>query len=61
MLDLEPDGFVGGMTNRKYVSIAKVSAASAKRDPLDLEQKGILKRGAAKGRSLSYSLKIKKY
>lgn len=56
MLESESQGFLGGMTNRKYVSITKVSSASAKRDLLDLEEKGLLKRNESKGRSVSYSL-----
>jgi Fic family protein len=56
MLEHEPSGFIGGMTNRKYVGITKVSAASAKRDLGDLEDKGVLKRNESKGRSISYSL-----
>ena len=59
MLESEPGGFVGGMTNRKYVGIAKVSPASAKRDLADLEKKGLIKRNKSKGRSVSYCL-IKK-
>jgi Fic family protein len=54
MLDCEPQGFVGGMTNRKYVGLLKVSSASAKRDLGDLEYKGILKRNQSQGRSISY-------
>ena len=59
ILEFEPDGFQGGMTNMKYVSINRVSSATAKRDLRDLEEKGILKRNDQKGRSLSYSLKRK--
>jgi Fic family protein len=56
LLECEPDGFVGGMTNRKYVGLTKVSPASAKRDLADLEEKGLVKRNESKGRSISYSL-----
>jgi Fic family protein len=59
MLDSEPEGFVGGITNRKYVSLTKVSPASAKRDLSDLEEKGLIKRNQSKGRSLSYYLVLK--
>jgi len=59
MLESEPQGFIGGMTNRKYVGLTKVSAASAKRDLGDLEEKGFLKRNESKGRSVSYSLILK--
>lgn len=59
MLECEPRGFVGGMTNKKYVSITRISSASAKRDLVDLEDKGLLKRNELGGRSVSYSLVIK--
>ena len=32
MLDAEPGGYVGGMTNKKYVSLTKTSPATAQRD-----------------------------
>lgn len=60
MLECEPQGFVGGMTNKKYVSITKTSPASAKRDLGDLEEKEILKRNESGGRSVSYSLMLRK-
>ncbi len=56
MLECEPSGFIGGITNKKYVAITRVSPASAKRDLVDLEDKGILKRNESGGRSVSYSL-----
>ena len=59
MLESEPEGFVGGMTNRKYVGLTRTSPASAKRDLGDLEEKGLLKRNESKGRSISYSLVLK--
>jgi len=34
LLDAGPDGFEGGLTTRKYVSMAKVSRATAFRKPL---------------------------
>lgn len=58
MLEHQPNGFVGGMTNRNYVSIAKVSPASAKRDLADLEEKKLIVRNESKGRSTSYSLVV---
>jgi Fic family protein len=60
MLESEPAGFVGGMTNRKYVSLTQVSPASAKRDLGDLEQKGLLQKNDSKGRSVSYALVLKR-
>ncbi|MCB9026244.1 MAG: Fic family protein [Bdellovibrionaceae bacterium] len=59
LLEAEPEGFEGGITNRKYVSIAKTSKETAKRDLVDLEYKKLIARGEAKGRSLSYSLVLR--
>lgn len=56
MLEAEPSGFEGGMSNRKYVSITGTSSETAKRDLADLERKKILIRSPAKGRSTSYAL-----
>lgn len=49
-------GFHGGLTTRKYVSLAKVSRATAFREISDLLEKGILRQNPAKGRSVSYDL-----
>jgi len=57
LLEAEPMGFEGGLTNRKYVSLTKVSRETAKRDLGDLEKKGILKR-ISRGRSVSFSLNL---
>ncbi len=51
------EGFEGGMTNRKYVSLTKVSPETAKRDLKDLEDKGIFVKNEGRGRSVSYSIK----
>lgn len=59
MLECEPEGFIGGMTNKKYVSIAKASPATAKRDLADLVEKKLLKKNESKGRSVSYSLVLR--
>jgi len=56
LLEAEPLGYKGGINNRKYVSITKISRETAKRDLVDLEAKGILLRNPGKGRSTSYSL-----
>ena len=56
LLEAMPNGFEGGLTNRKYVSMTKVSRETAKRDLADLEEKRILKRQSGKGRSISYEL-----
>ncbi|MGD2091027.1 MAG: Fic family protein [Candidatus Aminicenantes bacterium] len=56
MLDAEPKGFAGGLTTRKYVSIAKVSRATAYREISHLVKKGILAPNPGKGRNISYHL-----
>ena len=56
LLEAGKDKFAGGLTNRKYVNLNKVSREIAKRDLADLEKRGILKRNSGKGRSVSYSL-----
>ncbi|MCB0365894.1 MAG: Fic family protein [Bdellovibrionales bacterium] len=56
LLEAGPHGFEGGLTNRKYVSMTKVSRETAKRDLADLEQKGFLKRRPGKGRAVAYDL-----
>jgi Fic family protein len=56
MLEAGSKGFQGGMTNRKYVGLNKVSSETAKRDLHDLESRGILKRNPGGGRSVSYSI-----
>ena len=59
MLESDRLGLSGGMTNRKYVSLAKTSRETAKRDLGDLEEKNLIKRNKSKGRSISYSLILK--
>ena len=56
LLDAGEGGFEGGLTTRKYVSMAKVSRATAFRDLSDLVAKGILRQNPAKGRSASYEM-----
>lgn len=56
LLDKGRGEFEGGMTNSKYVNIAKTSAATAQRDLADLVQKGILELVGA-GRSARYDIK----
>ncbi len=58
LLEAMPNGFEGGMTNRKYVSLTKVSRETAKRDLAELERKKILKRNPGDGRSVSYSIDL---
>ena len=57
MLDAGPDGFEGGMTNRKAAHLTKSSPATAQRDLADLVAAGILEPGPARGRSTSYRLR----
>jgi Fic family protein len=56
MLDAGPGGFVGGLTTRKYVSIAKTSRATAFREIADMLDKKILHQLSGKGRSVHYDL-----
>jgi Fic family protein len=56
MIDAYPEGFSGGMTNRKYVSITGTSSESAKRDLAGLVRHGLLEKGDAAGRSTHYVL-----
>ncbi|SFS84216.1 Fic family protein [Zhouia amylolytica] len=57
ILDKGLDGFKGGMTAKKYISIAKTSKATATRDLQDLVDKGVfILKGA--GRSTYYELKF---
>lgn len=56
MIDAHPEGFAGGMTNRKYVAITAASSETAKRDLRDLVAKGMLQRGEAAGRATYYVL-----
>ena len=56
LLEAETEGFKGGLNNRKYVSLTKTSRETAKRDLIDLEAKGLLKRNPGGGRSVSYAL-----
>ena len=48
--------FEGGMTNRKYVGMTKCSKVTASRDLVDLLDKGILQKTAARGRGTSYEI-----
>jgi Fic family protein len=48
--------FKGGLTTRKYSSIAKVSRATAFREITDLIEKKLILQNPSKGRSTSYDL-----
>ncbi|HEX6398154.1 MAG TPA: Fic family protein, partial [Steroidobacteraceae bacterium] len=50
MLDAGPEGFVGGMTNKKYAHLTKSSPATAQRDLAQLVELGcLLVEGAGRG------------
>ena len=55
LLDAGVDGFEGGLNTKKYISIAKTSPATAKRDIADLVAKSLIKQveGTA-GRNVRY-------
>jgi Fic family protein len=55
MLDAGSDGFIGGMTNRKYANLNRVSPATAQRDLAELAQIGVL-RPAGSGRGARYDI-----
>jgi Fic family protein len=57
MLDAGKDGFEGGMTSKKYISITKTTKATATRDLQELVEVGILSQNLA-GRSTNYILKL---
>lgn len=56
LLDAGQGVFAGGLTTRKYVSIAKVSRATAYREISDLIMKKVLHQNQGKGRNISYDL-----
>lgn len=56
MLDAGRGGFLGGLTTRKYVSMAKVSRATAFREIAGMLEKKILHQLPGKGRSVHYDL-----
>ncbi len=55
LLDAGPDGFEGGMSTRKYESIAATSWATASRELIELEAKSLLVQAGA-GRSTRYDV-----
>ena len=55
LLDAEPEGFTGGMTLRKAISLTKVSRATAWRDLSDLVAHGAIE-PIGEGRSRAYRL-----
>lgn len=57
MFDAGPEGFIGGISAKKYMSITNVSKATATRDLQNLHRHGILSQRGA-GRSVSYELNL---
>ena len=57
LLDAGPQGVQGGMSTRKYVSIASTSSATASRELQDLVERGCLRQLGA-GRSTRYYVAI---
>ena len=58
MLDAGKEGFEGGMTAKKYISIAKTTKATATRDLQELVDLNILTQNLA-GRSTNYTINIR--
>lgn len=58
MLEAGPGRFEGGLTPRKYVSLAGASPNTASRDIAELVQHGLLVPGPGRGRSTHYNLAI---
>jgi Fic family protein len=56
LLDAGKGGFTGGLTTKKYVSLAKVSRATAFREIDHLMKLGIIKQNPGRGRNASYEL-----
>jgi len=56
ILEASPGNFTGGLTTRKYVSITKVSRATAFREISDMRDKKVLRQLSGKGRSVHYDL-----
>ena len=57
LLDAGPSGFEGGMSTKKYESIASTSRATASRELIELEALGLLRHTGA-GRSTRYHVKL---
>lgn len=61
LLDAGPEGFEGGLRNKKYMGMAHTSRATAQRELADLIQKGILIKLPGGGRSSSYDIDWARY
>ena len=58
LIDIYPEPYTGGLTNRNYVSITMISRETAKRDLADLVFNQVLTQSDARGRSISYQLNL---
>ena len=58
VLNLLLDGFEGKLTSSKWAKLTKSSQDTAHRDIVALVERGALKKGAAGGRSTSYSIVV---
>ncbi|MFH2069264.1 MAG: DUF4172 domain-containing protein [Candidatus Omnitrophota bacterium] len=56
ILEAGPGNFAGGLTTRKYASMAKVSRATAFREIADMLNQKIIRQLPGKGRSVHYDL-----
>ncbi|MDE2028867.1 MAG: Fic family protein [Candidatus Omnitrophica bacterium] len=56
LLDTGEGLFKGGLTTRKYVSVAKVSRATAYREITELVEKNLLRSLSGRGRSVAYDI-----
>jgi Fic family protein len=56
MIKKLPENYTGGLTNKKYTAITKVSLATVKRDLKEMVALGILIPGEEKGRSTNYQI-----
>jgi Fic family protein len=56
LLDAGPQGFAGGISNRKYMSLTRTSRATASRELSDLAEKGCLVPTGKGGRSSAYEI-----
>jgi Fic family protein len=56
ILEAGPGNFIGGLTTRKYVSIAHVSRATAFREIADMLDKKVLRQLPGQGRSAHYDI-----
>ena len=61
LLEVGKGQFLGGLTTKKYSSIAKISRATAFREITDLVEKNVIVQNAGKGRSVSYDLNWKAF